>query len=75
MTKHYNLVEIETFQKYILNLWKDSNEINKIMENTNQGNEPLFQEGFKFGLIWASLSMSQIANYRLDIPIESDDKK
>lgn len=48
-------IKVSDFQSFILNLWKDEEEITRIMNATENGNEKLFIEGFKFGLIWAGL--------------------
>ena len=48
-------IKVSDFQSFILDLWKDEEEITRIMNATENGNEELFIDGFKFGLIWAGL--------------------
>ncbi len=54
-------IKVSDFQSFILNLWKDEEEITRIMSAVENGNEELFIEGFKFGLIWGGLCSG--ANY------------
>lgn len=60
------------FQKHILELWKNKEEIDRIMSSTKDGDDPKFREGFKFGLIWAGLLCT--ATYLIDIGEENDIK-
>lgn len=59
MVKINALVNTEDFQNYILDLWKNDDEINRIMNSTRDGDKDLFRQGFKFGLIWASLCITR----------------
>ena len=58
-------IKVSDFQSFILNLWKDEEEIARIMKSTKDGDNELFVEGFKFGLIWGGLcsATSQIPCY------------
>ena len=58
-------IKVSDFQSFILNLWKDDEEIDRIMKATSDGDNQLFREGFKFGLIWGGLcsATSQIPHY------------
>ena len=71
MIKQHKLISSDDFQTYILNLWKNNEELERILNSTQDGNQKLFKEGFKFGLIWAALSTCKIHSYYM---VESDEK-
>lgn len=59
------LIDSDDFERHILDLWKNNEEIDKILNSTMDGDNPFFKEGFKFGLIWAALNTSQVYPYFL----------
>ena len=58
-------IKVDDFQNFILKLWKDKEEIDRIMKATLDGDNEFFVEGFKYGLIWSSLcaATSEIPQY------------
>ena len=48
-------LKVDEFQAYILELWKNEEEINRVLSSTHHGDEEFFVDGFNFGLIWARL--------------------
>lgn len=57
-------LKVDEFQTYILELWKNEEEIKRVLSSTQHGDEELFIDGFKFGLIWAGLcSAGDVKHY------------